>query len=181
MTISVECPHCGKVLKAKDSAAGKKAKCPSCGDVLTVPDAPDVFDAEEFGAGSEDPGDSDDMDFGAAEQNMPATKDRKPCPACGEMIAKDAAKCRFCDEVLDPALKKKLKKKSSSGTDSTDLTPLEYFVCFCCSGIGCIYGIIQIIQGKPTGGKILGLSIASAIFWNVVKALVEVAVQQQGR
>jgi phage FluMu protein Com len=38
MTISVTCPSCGKVLHAKDAAAGKKAKCPDCGEILQIPE-----------------------------------------------------------------------------------------------------------------------------------------------
>src|SRR5580704_8997042 len=39
MSISLSCT-CGKVLKAKDEMAGKRAKCPACGAVLRVPGAP---------------------------------------------------------------------------------------------------------------------------------------------
>ncbi len=37
MPISVQCPGCGKKLKAKDELAGKRVKCPSCGQVLGIP------------------------------------------------------------------------------------------------------------------------------------------------
>jgi hypothetical protein len=37
-----------------------------------------------------------------------------------------------------------------------------------CSGIGCIVGIVWMIQGKPKGLKMVGLSIAMNIFWAIV-------------
>jgi RsiW-degrading membrane proteinase PrsW (M82 family) len=40
MSISLPCT-CGKVLKAKEEMAGKRAKCPACGAVLRVPGAPE--------------------------------------------------------------------------------------------------------------------------------------------
>ena len=41
-----------------------------------------------------------------AAATAPATEDRRPCPMCGEMIMAAAAKCRYCGEVFDPAIKK---------------------------------------------------------------------------
>jgi serine/threonine protein kinase/WD40 repeat protein len=38
--ISVQCPGCGRVLKAKPEIAGKTAKCPKCGHAVPVPAAP---------------------------------------------------------------------------------------------------------------------------------------------
>ena len=37
--IEFKCSRCGKQLKVKDEAAGKRGKCPQCGTVLQVPDA----------------------------------------------------------------------------------------------------------------------------------------------
>ena len=44
MPISFQCPHCGKKLKAPDSAAGKSSTCPGCGNKVTCPEP--VYDAE---------------------------------------------------------------------------------------------------------------------------------------
>lgn len=37
MSIRMECKHCFRPLKAKDSAAGKKIQCPGCDTILKVP------------------------------------------------------------------------------------------------------------------------------------------------
>jgi hypothetical protein len=37
MSISFQCPRCGKKLKAPDSAAGKSSSCPGCGGTVTCP------------------------------------------------------------------------------------------------------------------------------------------------
>lgn len=109
MSILVSCDACGKELRAKDEAAGKQAKCPSCKAIIQIPHAADPLDAEEddYGAGLPSPPADDSGD------------NRQPCPACGEMIASTARKCRHCDEVLiDSPLKKKKSKSSRSGRSS---------------------------------------------------------------
>ena len=180
MTISVKCKSCGKVLKAKESAAGKKAKCPDCGAVIAIPELDELYDAEEM---KEEPVEDDEMDFGDAEASMPKTQSRKPCPACGEMIVKGAAKCRYCGEILDPALKKLEKKKNRASRRSysaadEDLTGFDWFLCLFCSGIGCIVGIIRMIQGNPSGGKMFGISFCMVIFWNIVNVALQMAAQR---
>ena len=43
------------------------------------------------------------------------------------------------------------------------------------SGIGCICGIIWMIQGKPKGKKMFGISLVMVIVWNIVRAAIEAA------
>jgi len=182
--IKVTCNSCGKSLKAKDSAAGKRVKCPQCGDPISIPD--DVYDA--VGAGGDDEnseyeddyGDEygdDQYDVGDEVANAPSAATRKPCPACGEMIVDGAVKCRFCGEIFDAALKKKARKAKSGGGDDDDMTTGDWVVACLCSGIGCIAGIIWMIQGKPKGTKMFGVSFLMTIFWNVVKLGLTAAVE----
>ena len=200
MSISVTCQECGKALKAPDALAGKKAKCPQCGTAVPIPQA--VVDAEEIDDefapppskskasakkpskpkppdedeyGSENPFD----DLADYEASAPAQRmeKRKPCPLCGEMILANAAKCRFCDEILDPKLRKRAKKKasSSSGGDG-ELSTTDILLCVLCSGIGCIVGIVALIKGDTSrGGKMLGISLAMQVVLGVVRVMIEQA------
>lgn len=174
MPISVKCPHCGKRLKAPDSAAGKKAKCPGCGKAVQLP-AEQVFEAEEV----VEEGDDDEFGLGNLSESDayggPMEDARKPCPICGEMIIASAAKCRYCGEIFDETLKRKEKKKAKSmaSAEDTDLTTGDWVGCILCSGIACIYGLVVAIQGKPKGWKMVGVSVVAAIFWNIVNVILQ--------
>ena len=87
---------------------------------------------------------------------------------CGEMIVTAAAKCRFCGEIFDPELRALERKKNVSRED-TEMTGVEWFftvVPIC--NVGCILGIVYLIQGKPKGSKILGLSVLFIFMWYIV-------------
>tara|TARA_B100000029_G_scaffold504818_1_gene584347 strand:- start:1112 stop:1657 length:546 start_codon:yes stop_codon:yes gene_type:complete len=178
MTIEVSCSACGKVLRAKDSAAGKKAKCPDCGAVISIPEAVfDAVDADEFGSGFDD-----ELDFAAVEQYSPAASSggsgskRRPCPACGEMIVSGAAKCRFCGEIFDRKLKQQSARSTPSDEDS-NLSAGEWLICIFCSGIGCIVGIVYMCQSKPKGIKMLGISLLVQVIFTVIRVVAELALQ----
>ncbi|MCH8840148.1 MAG: hypothetical protein IH831_05630 [Planctomycetes bacterium] len=40
MSIRIECPHCGKGIKAPSKLAGKKSTCPGCGQQIEIPGIP---------------------------------------------------------------------------------------------------------------------------------------------
>jgi predicted RNA-binding Zn-ribbon protein involved in translation (DUF1610 family) len=193
MAISFRCPHCGKKLKAPDNAVGKSSTCPGCGNQVTCPEP--VYDAEvvEMTMEPEEaPGFSpfadldEDKAYGMVEPPRaaePSTEGRRPCPMCGEMILTTAAKCRFCGEVFDPTLKKakskKSKKSKSYGPGDEDLSGGEIAVALLCSGIGCIAGLVWMIQGKPKGLKMFGISFVMAIVWNIIRFVALPALRQQ--
>ena len=179
MPISFSCSNCGKKLKAPDNAAGKSSKCPQCGSPVTCPEP--VYDAELVEPlGGVDPyGDLDSDKPYAVANPIPAaasaseTEGRRPCPMCGEMIVATAAKCRYCGEVFDPTLKKaKSKKKKRHSAEEEDLSGGDIAVGLLCSGIGCIAGVVWMIQGKPKGLKMVGLSILADIIKSVILAVI---------
>lgn len=182
MTIRVKCKSCGKIIKAKDSSAGKKGKCPDCGGPVKIPNhsEEEVFDAEP--TNGDDPFGLDGYDLNEGD-SIPSAK-RKACPSCGEDIAHSAAKCRFCGEIFDPALKAKARRenkenrKRENADSGDDMTVGDWVVAALCSGIGCIAGIVWMIQGKPKGGKMVLVSIGFVIMWNVLRFLATVALQQ---
>jgi hypothetical protein len=186
MAISVFCPKCGKKLKAPDTAAGKKARCPQCQTVLTLPAAnsqqDEVLDAEPTQPmGMDQPNQYQVEDTGEIPMSEPppaatpgggGDQPRRPCPMCGEMIPVNAVQCRFCHEIFDPALKAARAKTAAVQAGDDDLSGLEWVVAVLCSGIGCILGIVWMIQGKPKGKKMFGFSILFAVIWNIISAII---------
>jgi DNA-directed RNA polymerase subunit M/transcription elongation factor TFIIS len=186
MSISFQCPQCGKKLKAPDNAAGKSSSCPGCGNTVTCPEP--VYDAEvvEMEVAPDKPKGfdpfadlDDDKPYKVAGTPPPAQSaddGRRPCPMCGEMIVATAAKCRYCGEVFDPTLKKaksKKKKKKSYDPEDESLSGSEIAIGIICSGIGCIAGLVWMIQGKPKGLKMVGLSIIADIVKSVIVTIIK--------
>ncbi|MBW3539868.1 MAG: hypothetical protein KY476_06330 [Planctomycetes bacterium] len=186
MSIKATCSGCGKVLKAPDSAAGRRAKCPACGAPIEIPAAEPVYDAEEifdeddtYGLGANDElGDEAEPPIAPPRRKPAGDGKRKPCPMCGEMIAATAAKCRFCGEVFDPELKRRETKHSRS-TTSGELTTVDWLLCVLCSGIGCIVGLVAMISGdSERGGKMVGISLVFVFLWAMVRVAIEQAAQR---
>jgi hypothetical protein len=183
--IEVKCGKCGKGLKAPDSMAGKKAKCPGCGSIVVVPQPmEEILDAEIIEPTPAPTTDlsgllDDELAYRVAEPDpvptQSAADDRRPCPACGEMIVSSAAVCRFCGEIFDPALKKKAKKKGSSNEDDNPNVG-EWLIAIFCGLIGIVVALVYVIQGKKKGWKMLALQAILFIgffFLGVIGAIME--------
>jgi predicted RNA-binding Zn-ribbon protein involved in translation (DUF1610 family) len=180
--IKATCTSCKTQFNAPDNAAGKRTKCPKCGGVIQIPTpAPkeEVFDAIEEPPRS--PFTDEDFEIEKpAPAEVPAVGgDRKPCPMCGEMIQKDAVKCRYCGEIFDPVLKKQQKKAQRGSADGEDMTTGDWVVAILCSGIGLIAGIIWLIQGKPKGKKMLMVSVIVVVLQAVARAMLDASVHQR--
>lgn len=65
-----------------------------------------------------------------------------------------------------------------SGNDE-DLGTVEWLLAIFCSGIACILGLIWLIQGKPKGGKMLGVTFLFAIMWGILNVVVRMALMNQ--
>jgi predicted RNA-binding Zn-ribbon protein involved in translation (DUF1610 family) len=93
MTTTMNCPGCQAPLRVREDLAGKKIKCPRCGAVVTVP-AEEVLTVEEVSAAEI-----------TAEPPPPRSRTKtaatRPCPECGEPIARTARECRYCQASFD--------------------------------------------------------------------------------
>ena len=64
-------------------------------------------------------------------------------------------------------------------SDNADMTTVDWLLCIFCSGIACIIGIVRLIQGKPSAGKMIGISIMFVFLWGIVRGLITVAIQNK--
>jgi predicted RNA-binding Zn-ribbon protein involved in translation (DUF1610 family) len=203
MPINMSCPSCGKTLSAPDAAAGKKAKCPACSQVMIVPGVgtgtemssspPDDHPAADHASTAPAAGSGtnwlDDLGAQAPAQQGADADARRPCPECGEMIATNAVKCRFCGAIFDPRLA--FAARSSAGTSyngqavASMVLGILAFPGLCVFTFpGIIMGVMAIIFGgmalsgmgksRNTQGK--GMAIAGLVLGIVVVALTVVSV-----
>ena len=174
MPISMNCPSCGKTLSAPDNAAGKNAKCPACGNLMIVPTG--VVEAEVIGPAGQEPAPNefrlmDDL-LASAPSQSPASSagagpepGRQPCPECGEMIVKGAAKCRFCNAIFDPALK----HLSSARLGGSNIE-LKRIASYQRGVISCI--LVQILAYMAYGSLKANLALAGVASLVVIIAVV---------
>ena len=93
------------------------------------------------------------------------------------MIKANAVKCRYCKEIFDPRLKKTAKKKSRGGDYDDDLSTGDWIVAILCPVIGCIAGVVWMIQGKSKGLKTIGVSFLAWIIWTAIRTAAKMAVE----
>jgi DNA-directed RNA polymerase subunit RPC12/RpoP len=180
MSIRFNCSRCGKPLVAPEGTTGKKTTCPKCNTKQLIPEG--VYEAESVDDGGVGAPGVEIDDGGGYELERPGeaqerpTERKRPCPMCGEQIMVSAIKCRYCGEIFDPALRRSASRRR--GDEDTDLTGVELTFCILCSGIGCIWGLIYLIQGKSTkGGKMIGISILCSVIIQVLLGILGAALE----
>lgn len=116
MPIKAECESCGKVLNAKDDAAGRRIKCPDCGEPINVPGGRRKKAARKKAARRrpepESEPDLSNLDFGRL-----ASMERRgeslgkgtveECIECGEPVGELSEECPHCGEPLQEVKKRK--------------------------------------------------------------------------
>ena len=135
MAIQASCPTCNSRFSAPDNAAGKRAKCPKCSNAITIPDVIDsptnllppvrgaiAIPKRQAAVESylELPTPAPVPHYKPPERiiaqvttvttqpiaaPVPVPEQTRDCPFCGEAIKLIAKKCRFCNEMLDPAMR----------------------------------------------------------------------------
>ena len=55
---------------------------------------------------------------------------------------------------------------------------LDWALAVFCSGIACIVGVVRLIQGKPKGLKMIGLSFLFSFLWSLVRMAVVALTRQ---
>jgi predicted RNA-binding Zn-ribbon protein involved in translation (DUF1610 family) len=179
MPISFECPTCGMKLKAPESAVGKSLACPGCQTQVTCPEP--IYDAEVVGTRDAP---APDTRTSLSPGDAPSTESRHPCPMCGELIVKTAAKCRFCHEVFDPSVERtsgKTPKKRRDGEEN--LEPLDTVLALLCTGIAFLVGIYWMDRGDPRGLKMIKLIavlIATCFVLVILTGILEAVLEYTG-
>lgn len=203
MPIVFDC-SCGKTLRVGDETAGRRVKCPVCGAVRSVPKPNEAANEEpQFEVVEDEPETPparsakkstppDDDDDEPRPKKKPVRNDDddddEPRPK-----KKSAHSYDDEDDEDERPRRRKIKKRrrrssayaASSAYDDnyrgrgeSDLTPVDWFLCIFCPGIGCIVGLIRLLSGSGAGAKMMGISLMCAVIWNVLRFALAVATGQ---
>ena len=94
MSISFACSECGRTLRVREEAAGRKLRCPACDQTTVVP------------SGEQGTSDVPRASSGIARRSATAGTTRANghkmirCSSCGERISERARKCRYCGKSV---------------------------------------------------------------------------------
>jgi len=176
--MQVQCPSCGKTLKAPDHLAGRVVKCPGCGGQMQLPELEAAAPAPPAGRGASGgrarPGGiSSRSGLGKpGARTAPGGGKTKKCRFCGEQILAAATKCRHCKSNLAGGAAKTVqrfhKREASASGNKALILGLLSFVCvfgFIMAPLAIVYGnsARKAGDGKGTAGMVLG--IVSSVLW----------------
>lgn len=180
MPITFDCP-CGKSLRVSDEHAGRRVKCPACGAVVVAPKPQQQFEVVE----------EEEPDFEIVEdqpRKIPSARPAKPSTDDDDDEPRPKKKPYRDDDDDEPRPRKKKKRRRRSppppeyeddynyrGRGDSELTPLDWFLCILCPGIGCIVGLVRLITGSGAGGKMVGISLMFIVFWNAIRFAIAMA------
>lgn len=160
-----ECPHCQAVLdlgddafNCRDCGTSMHAACHSAAGGCANPLCPKSVTARASAV---------TLDNRPPSEAPAAPPDEKPCRFCGERIKNDARKCRFCNEFQSAA--DRAPSAPALAPADNKLSTGEILVGILCGGIGCIAGIVFLVQGKKKGWKLILLSILSQLIFFIIR------------
>jgi len=178
MSIKVVCSSCGKKVSAPDSAAGKRIRCPHCKAVQRLPEMEQPVDAMELGLlpevqADEPPPIPEDPFAGFDASSEPYRMAIEP-PAYVQTAASVGVRQPPRDTTPQRLDYQPRAKRASQGNDD-ELSGGEWVVALLCSGLGLIFGLIWVIQGKSKGKKMLGVSFMMNFVWFFVRQVINSA------
>jgi hypothetical protein len=121
------CPTCNRKLNVPDEFIGRRVKCPMC---ATAFDAGTAGDSKPAAPAPSPPRQEPASERVAApEPDAPPPPGpepddgRRPCPCCGERVAADATRCRFCGEEIGEAEERPWERPRRYYTGRRDAEP----------------------------------------------------------
>ena len=187
MSVTIECPKCGKHYTVDPTASGKTALCEACGTKMQIPDlgsaagrpaaerdAPEAEPLPDLGfaPGEFEPLPIHDADAPVLELVSEPASPPGPnaCPHCGQQVAAATVKCPHCHQFMmgyEPP-------KAEGGT--TSVLAIASLICGIvslalvpCCGVGGLLAIPAIIAGAlakrecdRSNGRISGQGLAIA-------------------
>lgn len=176
MPLSVSCQSCGKQLRLRDSLEGKTVACPDCQAAIKVrtkrtkptkgkksqsrPPAAARPKARRRTRPKRQPDYEEDFDLveSAPRSALPtrssSRRKRKPCRACSEMILASASVCRFCGEDFRRK-RRSSPSRSRSRSNDEEMSGVDALMVVICPGIGFLFALVYLVQGKPKGAKLM--------------------------
>lgn len=144
MNVSIQCPHCRKVIPISAKLAGRKGKCPGCKKASRIP-----TDLAEFDPLLDEPYSTS-------------------CPVCFEFINRGSAKCDHCNEIFYTVIKglkpshaeKPTPLPSKTGNTDCQLDDVDVLIATLSGTVAAVMSVIWMFQRKRKGKKMLALSVS---------------------
>lgn len=185
--IRFSCSHCQAVFEVDDSLAGRAVDCGQCRHPMTVP-------AQKAGTGIQARKSTRQIRFTCPhcqtffEVDSSLAGRAVDCGQCKRPMSvpnqSDAAfrsgdpdqdlpsfERDYIDDRYDRSVPDIRRYPGQSDPTYSDLemTPVDWVLCTLCAGIGCLVGLYLLSQGKPKAGKMVAISILSAIIWTGIR------------
>jgi len=155
--IQLYCPQCGKQLKVKDEAAGKKGKCPTCGATILIP-------ASDAGTLS----DYTDAPMEAPPPKAPFDRKNRNQSSAGKSPQRDSGPASSI-----PTINVNLQKRTSSlGVVSLILGVTAFLICWIpfigmlsipLSGLGLLLAVIGVCLAVARHGAGIGWPVGGGV------------------